>query len=267
MKSYYKYRFLGILNVLSRIAIIGGIIILIPFFIGLAYHESTQLHRLIMGFVVPGAATIAVGFVLRSISKPAALTLKDSMFVCTFSWILLTLVGAIPFSVLLHISYLDGCFETMSGFTTMGITVLQGLDTMDHSILFWRALTQWIGGLGILSMFVLIGFKGGAVANHLFLAEGHKISTQKPSPSMFRTARILWILYIGFTFAEILILILLRLDLFDAVTHAFTTLSTGGYSIYDDSIAHYQISGHPNFLLIEITLMVFMLAGGAGRRH
>ncbi|MFH1943141.1 MAG: TrkH family potassium uptake protein [bacterium] len=262
MKAYYRERLSVIFRYLSTILIIGGILLVLPFIIGIVYGEQSSFDQLIQAFLLPGGVAAVAGLVARAFSRVHSLSLKDSMFICTLSWILLTLIGAVPFVVILHVSYLDACFETMSGFTTTGITVLTGLDTMPHSILFWRALTQWIGGLGILSMFLLIGFKGGAAANKLFLAESHKITSKSPSPGMFRTAKILWTMYISFTVAETLILLSLGLHLFDAATHAFTTISTGGYSIYDNSIAQYRIAGFAHADLIELTILLFMLFGG-----
>ena len=262
LKLYYRKRISSIFYYLSTVLIIGGVLLFIPIIIGLIYGEGQAIEKLSLAFAAPGLGAVIFGILLKILSSDEPLSLKDSMFVCSLSWILLTVVGAIPFVVILESSYIDACFETMSGFTTTGITMYTGLDVMPKSILFWRALTQWIGGLGILSMFILIGLKGGAAANQLFMAEGHKITTQKPKPGMFHTAKILWMMYIIFTVAETLILVLLGLNLFDALTHAFTTISTGGYSIYDQSIAQYRLAGFTHYHLIELTIMVFMLFGG-----
>ncbi|MCK4665129.1 TrkH family potassium uptake protein, partial [Candidatus Dependentiae bacterium] len=203
-----------------------------------------------------------LGLILKSYSTKNRISLKDSMFICSFSWIILTIIGAIPYVVMLKTGYIDALFEAMSGFTTTGATILTGLDEMPRSILFWRAFTQWIGGLGILSMFILIGFKGGAAANKLFIAESHKIAGKKPSPGAFHTAKVLWELYIGFTLALIIILKICGVGLFDAMTHSFTTISTGGFSIYDNSITQFQILGYQYHHIIEIVIIFFMILGG-----
>lgn len=262
MKPYFQRRISSILFYLSTILIIGGALLFIPMIIGLIYGESQHLIHLFKGFLLPGILAIVLGVVGRFLSKAHPLSLKDSMVICALAWIVLSMMGAIPYVEIIQVSFLDAVFETMSGFTTTGITVLTGLDTLPHSILFWRALTQWIGGLGILSMFILVGLKGGAAANKLFLAEGHKIATPKPSPGIFHTAKILWMLYIVFTCGQILVLMILGVGFFDALTHAFTTLSTGGYSMYDQSIAHYRLAGYAHHHLIELTFLFFMLAGG-----
>lgn len=262
MKQYYKKRINSISFHLSAVLSIGGIIILLPVIAGMVWEQNFLASQFWLAYLVPGLVTILTGFILGQVSKPGPLSLRDSMFICTMSWILLSLIGAIPFTVILKISYLDAFFETMSGFTTTGITMLTNIETMPRSLLFWRALTQWIGGLGILSMFILLGFKGGAAANKIFSAESHKVSLKKPFSGIFRTAKVLWTLYISFTVAETIILCLLGLDLFDALTHSFTTLSTGGYSIYDSSIAHFRIAGFPHAHLIEMVILLFMLFGG-----
>lgn len=148
MKPYYLRRLLSILFYLSTIFIIGGVLLFVPVIIGLIYEESHRFIFLFRGFLFPGIIVILLGMIVRFFSKPYPLSLKDSMFICTLAWVLLTLIGAIPYVEILQVSYLDACFETMSGFTTTGITVLTDLDTKPHSILFWRAFTQWIGGLG-----------------------------------------------------------------------------------------------------------------------
>lgn len=261
MKSYQRQRLSVIGFYLSYVLLFGALLFLLPFFVGMQYRDSAPA-QLIRAFLIPGALSALIGVVLRLFSHEQKLALKDAMAICSLSWVILSGLGAMPFVAMLKISYLNAYFETMSGFTTTGITLLSGLDTMPHAILFWRALTQWVGGLGILSMFLLIGLKGGAAANKLFMAEGHKIAGKQPSPALFRTAIILWALYIGFTVAETVALLFLKLDLFDALTHALTTISTGGYSIYDQSIAHFRATGMPHAHGIECVIMLFMLIGG-----
>ncbi|MBN2417247.1 TrkH family potassium uptake protein [bacterium] len=244
------------------VLIIGGLLMLTPVLVTAAAGGSADYGRLFRGFILPGGLASITGLILKRLCPLYALSLKDSMAVCTLSWILLAVIGAVPFMVIHGTPFLDAFFETMSGYTTTGITMLTGLEEIPRPLLFWRALTQWIGGLGILSMFILLGFKGGAAANKLFMAEGHKVATRRPFPGMFQTARVLWLIYIGMTLLQTLVLLLLKTGLFDALTHSFTTISTGGYSIYDNSIASYRLTGHPFAHLIELTVMVFMIAGG-----
>jgi trk system potassium uptake protein TrkH len=171
------------------------------------------------------------------------------------------LLGAIPYVISIDATYLDAFFETMSGFTTTGITMFVGLDGMPLSILFWRALTQWVGGLGILTFFLAVAFRSGS-AHRLFGAESHKLDVGRPVPGLANTIKILWSIYAGFTVFIALALWAAGMGVFDSICHSFTALSTGGFSPHDASIEYYRISGHCNFVWIEYTLIVGMLMGG-----
>ena len=132
---------------------------------------------------------------------------------------------------------------------------------MPRSILFWRALTQWLGGIGILSFFLAITFRGSG-AHHIFGAESHKISSGRPAPGLFNTLKILWGIYGLFTLLAMVVLAIERMPIFDAVCHVLTALSTGGFSPHDSSIEYYSLTGHPNYRLIEYTLTFIMMLGG-----
>jgi len=221
-------------------------------------------------FVCTSAVFVILGLVLARRPRFPALTTRQSMLVCSLGWLLVSAVSAIPFWVALSGGngsgwewYLDCVFETVSGFTTTGITMLSGLDGMPRGVLFWRALIQWLGGLGILSFFMLIFFAGGT-PHHLIGAEAHKISSPRANPSMWSTLKILWLVYAGLTAACTLLLVIEGLSLYDAVYHAFTGLSTGGFSPYDASIGHYAANPavYPRWRLIEYTVAFFMLLGG-----
>lgn len=187
--------------------------------------------------------------------------MTGSMLICALGWLIASALGGLPFVIGLRSGYLNAYFEAMSGFTTTGITVFSGLDAMPRSILFWRALTQWVGGIGILSFFLTITFRGTG-AHHVFGAESHKIAAARPAPGLFHTLKILWGIYGGFTIAGVVILVVEKMSVFDAVCHTFTALSTGGFSPYDSSIAHYALTGHAHYRLIEYTLTFMMMLGG-----
>jgi len=212
-------------------------------------------------FALSAAVSFFLGFFLRLKFKPQTIDTTGSMLICALGWLLASAMGALPFVIALGSNCLDAYFEAMSGFTTTGITVLSGLDEMPASILFWRALTQWLGGVGILSFFLLIISQGGG-AHHMFGAESHKISSGRPAPGLFNTLRILWAIYAAFTALATLILVIEKMPVFDAVCHALTTLSTGGFSPHDSSIGFYRLTNHPNYRLIEYTLAFFMVLGG-----
>jgi len=262
MKQYYKNRINSICFHLATVFRIGGVLLFLPIFAGILWDDHFCFSPFIIAFLIPGSVTLILGIILKKVTTSVPLSLRDSMFICTLSWVFLSLLGAIPYTIILHTHYLDAFFETMSGFTTTGITMFTDINTLPRSILFWRALTQWIGGLGILSMFIVLGFKGGAAANKIFSAESHKVSLHKPFSGIFRTAKVLWTLYISFTIAETGLLSILGLDFFDALTHSLTTISTGGYSIYDNSIAHFRMAGYTHAHLIELVIILFMICGG-----
>ncbi len=239
-----------------------GLILLFPLIPVLIYWGQRGDGRLtVAAFIIAAVTSSSLGWVLRIKFKPETLDTTGSMLVCALGWLLVSAVGALPFVIALGSNYLDACFEAMSGFTTTGITVFSGLDEMLRSILFWRALTQWLGGVGILSFFLMIISQAGG-AHHMFGAESHKISSGRLAPGLFNTLRILWAIYAVFTVLAAAILAIEKMPLFDAVCHALTTLSTGGFSPHDQSIAFYGSTNHPNFRLIQYTLTFFMMLGG-----
>jgi len=259
-----RNRFSDVPPVLGSVGLLllpfGGML-LVPVLVGVAYGEHRDPSVGVWPFVVPAAASFAVGLVLCWRCRRRALSLRQSAVVCVLGWVVVSAVGALPFTMALGTNYLDAYFESMSGFTTTGITMLTGLDTMQRSILFWRALTQWIGGLGILSFFLFVTYAGSS-GSRLMAAESHKISAKRPAPGLFHTLKILWAIYAGATLLVAGLLLLWGTSAFDAVAHALTTLSTGGYSPYDASIAHYREAGYRFAALIEYTIIFGMLLGG-----
>lgn len=162
----------------------------------------------------------------------------------------------------INLKPLDAFFESTSGFTTTGFTVIQNLSSLPHSILFWRSFIQWLAGLGILTFFLFITYRSESQLWQLFTAESHKIETTRPVPNIFRSIKILWSIYALFTLLEIILLIVVQVSFFDALIHSLTTLSTAGFSNYDASIAHFAKIGHPYYKVIEYIIIVFMLLGG-----
>jgi len=223
-------------------------------------YDSPESWQTFIAFVIPASASLVLGLFMRSYFKNTGLDLTSSMLLCTVAWLGASALGAIPFCIAINASYVDAYFEAMSGFTTTGITVFSGLDAMPHSILFWRSLTQWLGGLGILSFFLVVAF-GSKGAHYMAGAEAHKISSGRPVPGMFGTLRILWGIYILFTVAAAASYVLAGMNIFDAICHALTTLSTGGFSPHDASIAFYREGGY-HYRLIEYLVTFFMMLGG-----
>jgi trk system potassium uptake protein TrkH len=248
-------------SILSSLVALLGAVLLIPLAVSLLYREFDQGLSTIFAFLLPSALCLVVGLLLQFLLPRKNPSASQSVLICAVSWILFSAIGAVPFVIGIGSGYLDAYFETMSGFTTTGITMYTGLDHMPASILFWRALTQWLGGLGILTFFLAVTYRGGG-AHLLFSAESHKIDVGRPVPGLFNTVRILWGLYSAFTVVIIVALIAAGMPAFDSICHSFTALSTGGFSPYDASIEHYRIAGYAGYIWIDYILILGMILGG-----
>lgn len=254
----------SILHFIGSLLIVLGLVLLVPIVVVLVYWgQRGDGWDTVLSFVLPSLLSFAVGAFFIKRFKLGEIDLTSSMLICALGWIFASAIGALPLVIGLkgHNCYLNAYFEAMSGFTTTGITVYSGLDEFPRSILFWRSIIQWLGGLGILSLFLAL-VSSGKGAHHIYGAESHKIAASRPKPSLFSTIKILWIIYIFFTALSAITLILLKMSVFDAICHSLTALSTGGFSPYDASIDHYRIIGHPNYKQIEYAVTFFMMLGG-----
>jgi trk system potassium uptake protein TrkH len=214
-----------------------------------------------LGFLLAAALAVCLGLLWQRRWEFPALDQRQAMLVCALGWLLISALGAIPLHVALGMPLLDALFESVSGFTTTGITMLTGLDSLPWGILFWRSLIQWLGGLGILTFFLAVMFRGTAT-HFLMGAESHKVAAERLSPGVAGTVKRLWLIYGVYTIATGLLLWLEGVSPFDALCHALTTLSTGGYSTHDASVGYWAQIGHPNAVLIEFTVAFFMIVGG-----
>lgn len=252
---------LPILDYLGLLAWVFGLLMLVPLAYELATADVGSDPVRAVGFGLPAALALLLGLALKRNLRFAPLDGRRAMLLTALGWFVVSGIGAFPLWIGLRIGFLDAYFETVSGFTTTGITMLRGLDALPRSILFWRAFIQWLGGLGILAFFLAILYKGGS-AQQLFSAESHKIFSRRPTPGLSHTLRTLWLIYAGLTAAVALALFLEGVPVFDSVAHAMTTLSTGGYSPHDASIGYYAAAGFRHSTLIEYTIVAGMLAGG-----
>jgi len=232
-------------------------------------------------YLVPAVVSLAAGAILHFTFRHGPLGASQSMLVCALGWLAASAVGAMPYwmttlpsaaadvrSAIVagdpaQTSYLDSYFEAMAGFTTTGITMLAGLDHFPPSLLFWRSLTQWLGGLGILSFFILVVFSAGS-AHTLYGAESHKVFSQRPRPGIFNTVKILWMIYAGLTIIVASALMLSGAGLFDSVNLSFTTVATGGFAPHDESVGYFAArpAAFPHYRVIEYVIIFGMLAGG-----
>lgn len=238
-----------------------GFIVLIPLTILPFFSPDPIVVSDLIPFLVPSALAVFFGFFLKRAFSFPQLSGREALLVVTLGWICTSLFGALPFTLALDVGFLDSFFESMSGFTTTGITMFSGLDSMPHTILFWRSFTEWIGGLGILTFFLLLVFRGGT-AHQLFKAESHKVLSERPAPGMFSTLKILWSIYGLFTGLTVLVLVAEGVPIFDALNHAMTALSTGGFTPHDSSVDYFRQSEFANYRLIEWTLILSMVLGG-----
>ncbi|MCK4550441.1 MAG: TrkH family potassium uptake protein [Candidatus Aenigmarchaeota archaeon] len=228
-------------------------LLIVPLIVGRIYGET---FAGLESYIYASFAAIVLGFVFMHLGVKRQPNLVESMIVAFSAWIFAVAIGAIPFVYILGMPYIDAYFEAMSGFTTGGITLITSLELVPKSLLFLRAFMQWIGGLGILTLFIALISENGTVANRLFSAESHKAENARTHPNIVNATISLWKVYMILTLLLASILVLLDVSVFDAITHSFTTISTGGFSNYTDSIAHF------NSIFVEAVIAVFMLVSG-----
>ncbi|MCH8959717.1 MAG: potassium transporter [Proteobacteria bacterium] len=190
---------------------------------------------------------------------------KEGFAIVTFGWLAAALFGSLPFYLSGAIpSFVDCFFETMSGFTTTGASILTDIESLPRGVLFWRSLTQWLGGMGIIVLAVAVLPMLGVGGMQLYRAETPgPVKDNKLTPRITQTAKALYFIYAGITVACFAAYWIAGMDWFDALGHAFSTVAIGGFSTHDASIGHYAQIGHPNALAIEMIAVVFMLIGAA----
>lgn len=209
-------------------------------------------------FVTSFAVSLAIGIALwlPNIRERSELSVREGFLIVALFWAMLGSVGALPFTLGLHLSLTDSVFESFSGFTTSGATVISGLDRLPKSILYHRQQMQWIGGMGFVVLAVAIMPLLGVGGMQLYRAEvSGVVKEEKLTPRIAETARALWLTYVALTAACGLAYWFAGMNTFDAVAHAFSTVSTGGFSPHDASLGHFESP------LIEGIAIVFMLAG------
>jgi len=252
-------RYGAVLHYLGTILVAFSLLQAAPLLISAIYRETVRFPMRI--YVIPAGISLSVGLLLVFLFHSRRLTLGAAMAVGTLGWFTLSLLGAIPYWLALDVTYLDAFFEATSGFTTTGATLFTGLSLLPKSILLWRGLTEWIGGLGIFTLFLFV-FREGGDRHILMSAEAHKAASERFSPGLFSSLRILWSIYAGLTVGCALLLWAEGMSPFDAAVHGMTAVSTGGFSNYDASIGHFAAAGYPHAAGIEYTIIAFMFLGG-----
>ncbi len=243
----------GVLNILGKLLLLISLFLLTPIPVS-AYYDDGMINI----FVLCAAIGAGTGALLIALFRPLReLSLRDGFAVVVICWLGMALLGSLPYHLSHQVpSFIDALFESMSGFTTTGSTILTDIEALTPSLLFWRATTQWLGGMGIIVLSLAILPLLGIGGMQLFQAEMTGPTKDRLTPRIQDTARILWSVYVFFTLVLIALLMLGGLSFYDATTHAFCTISTAGFSPYNDSVAHF------NSLYVETVVIIFMFIGG-----
>ncbi|MEX0985961.1 MAG: potassium transporter TrkG [Bacteroidales bacterium] len=242
------------LRILGILLMVEGVFMWLSVLVALIYREDDVLQ-----FLLAGAITAFTGLIAFLSTKKANLEVnkRDGYVIVTSGWLVFSLFGTLPYLFTGSIpGFTNAFFETISGFTTTGASILNNIEELSHGVLFWRSLTQWLGGMGIIVLTLVILPVLGIGGMQLFAAEVPGPVPDKIHPRVKETAKKLWGIYLIFTGAEILLLWIGPMDLFDAVCHSLTTMATGGYSTKQASIAHWD-SAYVHYIII-----LFMFLAG-----
>lgn len=241
-----------ICRVLGLILACEAALLILPTVAGLCYGES------VTHFLITMALSGALGFLLTRV-KPYSdvIYAKDGFVVVSLGWVLMSMIGALPFVLSGDIpNYIDALFETVSGFTTTGASILEDVEGLSRGCMFWRSFTHWIGGMGVLVFIMAVLPMSGEHSMHIMRAEVPGPTVGKLVPRLRQTAKILYLIYIAMTLLEMLLLLLGGMSFYDALLHAFATAGTGGFSTRAASIAAFDS------LYLEMVIAVFMVLFG-----
>jgi trk system potassium uptake protein TrkH len=244
-----------VLNTIGIVLIFISLFMILPVIVSLAYDRIDTIPLMISCLIT--FLSGAILFFLTGHKEREEIRHRDAFLVVTLSWLSVAFFGALPYLLTgTFDSFTNAYFESMAGFTTTGSSVLNDIETVSKGMLFWRSLTQWLGGMGIILFALAILPLLGTGGMQLFRAEVPEISVDKLRPRIIDTAKALWFIYFGLTCLAAAFFLVGGMDFFDAVCHAFTTLATGGFSTKNASIAHFQSP------FIEYTTSFFMLSAG-----
>lgn len=238
--------------ILGYVLMIEGVVLMLPVVVALIYQEQEGIW-----YFATALACVLLGFLItRRKPKSFLFYLKEGCVATALSWIVMSIMGAMPFWLSREIpSYIDALFETISGFTTTGATILADVESLSHTALLWRNFTHWIGGMGVLVfLLMIIPLSGGSNMN-LMRAESPGPSVGKLVPRIKSTAQILYVIYFIMTIAETVLLLLGGMDIFESLATAFSTAGTGGFAIKNDSMGSYSA-------YIQWVVTIFMILFG-----
>ncbi|HOX77218.1 MAG TPA: TrkH family potassium uptake protein [Bacteroidales bacterium] len=251
-KSEINFR--QILRLIGVILVIEGVFMLtgLPFSL---YYQDDKPFTLLYSFIITSASGGILLFFTRS-DKDNTINKREGFLVVSLAWVVMSLFGTVPFLLSGAIpSFTDAFFETMSGFTTTGASILSDVEVLPKGILFWRSMTHWIGGMGIIVLTIIILPFLGIGGMQLYVAEMPGVSKDKLHPKISETAKRLWGIYIVLTAIQTILLVLGKMPLLDSLCHAFGSMATGGFSTRNASIGAYSP-------YIQYVVIVFMFLAG-----
>ena len=246
--------FKTIIRIIGILLLLETVMFLVCSSVSFYYRESDMLD-----FWKAGGITAGIGLLLAALGKGGErqLTRRDGYVLVSFAWVAFSLFGMLPFYIGGYIPDIaDAFFETMSGFSSTGATILDDIESLPHGILFWRSMTQWIGGLGIIMFTIAVLPIFGVSGLQVFAAEASGPTHDKVHPRIGITAKWIWSIYAGITALLVGLLMLGGMDWFDSICHAFATTGTGGFSTKQASVAHYSSP------YIEYVISIFMFISG-----
>ena len=283
MRTEFLLRYFG------RFHLFVSGLFLVPMVVGLLCGDfEKHEHRAIWAWLTPFLLVMSIGIVLSLLAgkdgaagDTGGMRRREGFLVVAFSWILMIIYGTIPFVILESIPeiprntgglseawevFTSALFESASGFTTTGATVLSDIEAQPKGILFWRSFSHWLGGMGIIVLSVAILPELAVGGMQLFSAESSGLGIEKLAPRIRQTALRLWVLYAALTVVEILLLVMGDMSLFDSVNHSLATTATGGFSPLNESIGTYSNPNsahfHENALYFETIITIFMFLAG-----
>ena len=255
MMSRMHLNYKIIFHFFGLLLLFNGGFMMIATLVSLIYKDGVTLDLFLASL-----ATILFGVVTMYTTKnhQKEMNKREGYIVVAFGWIVMSLSGTLPYLATEAIPvFTDAFFETMSGYTTTGASILNDIEILPKGILFWRSMTHWIGGMGIIVLAIAILPLLGVGGMQLFAAEAPGPGGDKLHPRITDTAKRLWLIYFGYTIAETILLQVAGMSFFDAINHALSTLSTGGFSTKNASVAHWN--DNP---AVQYIIMVFMFLAG-----
>lgn len=244
--------FRPLLRILGTLLLLLAASQLLPGLVALFYAEGGAA----LAFLASAGAAALAGLLMRFLGGDGEVYRREGVLIVAGGWMLASIFGALPYLFAGTLSSpVDALFEAASGFTTTGATILVDIEAAGRGILFWRSFTQWLGGMGIIVLFVALLPELGPGARFLYKLEVPGPTAEALHPRIRDTASLLWRIYLGLTAAETIALMLCGMDLYDALTHTFTTLSTGGFSPRAESIAAFPP-------VVHVVITVFMIIAG-----